>query len=286
MTGYAALDAPGRRWEARAVNGRGADIRLRLPPAADGLDGAVRGVFARVVTRGTVTVSLRSEEGEGHRTGRVDPAALAAALDAMAHVESEAGAVGVALAPATPADVLRLPGVWRSAAPEGDADADALLAEAARLAEAFDADRAREGAALRGVVAGHLDAIADGAARAADMGGAVSDHAAAGLRAALDRLRAAGGGAVEDGRVAQEAALLAVRADVAEEVDRLGAHVAAARDLLDADAPGRRLGFLAQEMGREANTLGSKAQLPDLSDVALDLKVAVDRLREQVANVE
>ena len=159
------------------------------------------------------------------------------------------------------------------------ADLPGLLAD-------FQAMRASEGAALQGVIAGQLDQIAGLVAQAATEAAARRDAQATALREAMARVLANAEG-VDEARLAQELALLAVRNDVTEEIDRLTAHVAAARALLaDGGQVGRKFDFLVQEFMREANTLCSKAQSLALTRIGLDLKTLIDQMREQVQNVE
>ncbi|MBM2576610.1 YicC family protein [Jannaschia sp. Os4] len=283
MTGYAALDRPGRRWEMRSVNGRGADLRFRLAEV-EGLEATVRARLKDAFARGNVTVALRLGQGGGTSLPSANPDALAAAAAALAQAEEAADAAGVRLAPSTAADLLGLRGVWDAREDAEAPDLATLKSDLEDLVAAWDADRAREGTALRATCAGHVDEIAALRARAASLVGPRSADMASAFRAALARVEAAG---MEPERVAQEVAALAVRADVAEELDRLAAHVDAARALLAEDAPvGRRLDFLTQEFNREANTLCAKSQHAEMTAVGLDLKAVIDRLREQVQNIE
>lgn len=292
MTGFAARRGEGAgaawSWEIRSVNGRGLDLRLRLPEGIEGLEPAVRAELGRRLHRGTVSVTLRLERTAAAGAIGVDPAALRAALGALAAVEAAAEEAGLPLAPSTAAAVLALPGVMLRAAPEAESEAlrAALMADFAELLEAFLAARAAEGAALAAVLAGQIDrieALADEAAAAAE---ARRGEAAEALRAAVARILGATE-AVDPARLAQELALLAVRTDVTEELDRLAAHVAGARALLAEGGPvGRRLDFLAQEFNREANTLCSKAGNAALTRIGLELKAVIDQFREQVQNLE
>ncbi len=164
----------------------------------------------------------------------------------------------------------------------------ALTAQLPELLASFNDMRAREGAALAGgVLAAQVDRIEALTAEAAALVDARADAQAETLRTALSRVMENTDGADAD-RVAQELALIAVKTDVREELDRLVAHVAAARELLGGDAPprGRKLDFLMQEFNREANTLCSKAQFAELTRIGLDLKAVIDQMREQVQNVE
>ena len=285
MTGYAALDADGHHWELRSVNGRGADLRLRLPGPAGHLEPALRAAVSAVLTRGTATLTLRLSEGSAPSRAALDEGGLHAALDALTTIAAEAARRGVDLMPGKATDILAIRSVWDLRDVDVGPAEDRIDADVPKLVRAFDTDRRREGAALAATISGHLDGLTELLDRATALTPRAAQAAADGLRAAVARLAEAG--APDEGRLAQELAMLAVRADVAEETDRLAAHVAAARDLLTADeAVGRRLDFLAQEMGREANTLTAKVHLPDLKAVGLEMKVVIDRLREQAQNVE
>lgn len=292
MTGFAtlrgALDGYDWVWDMRAVNARGLDIRLRLPDWVEGLDQPVRGMLSKALARGNVTLGLKLSREAGAGAERVDADALARVLGQMAQIEEAATGAGVDLARATAADILALRGVLTSDSDDEDsaALAKALLTQLPDLIDAFKSMRATEGAALAEVLAGQLDRIAALTAEAAELAEARKDQMAAKLRENLARVLDNSDGA-DEGRVAQELAMIAVKTDVTEEIDRLGAHVAAARDLLASDQPvGRKLDFLSQEFNREANTLCSKAQSPDLTRVGLDLKATIDQMREQVQNVE
>ncbi len=275
-------------WELRSVNGKGLDLRLRLPDWIEGLEAGIRARLGKAVARGNVTLSLRLQSEGESGTLSVNSGQLDCVLNAMAQVESEALNRGVTLAPASVADVLGLRGVLETSSVEADADAlrAALLADVDPLITAFLDMRATEGAALRQVLEGQLDMIADLTGRAADLADTRKLQMTETLRAQLARILDNSEG-VDAARVAQELALLSVKSDVTEEIDRLKAHVAAARDLLAAGSPiGRKLDFLSQEFNREANTLCSKAQFVDLTAIGLELKTVIDQMREQVQNVE
>jgi uncharacterized protein (TIGR00255 family) len=208
-------------------------------------------------------------------------------LAALDHVQERAFALGVTLGQPNAADVLSQRGVVVTVpATEGEEGLlAALLGDLDRLLDDFIAAREAEGRALAAVLSDQIVAIArltEDAARAAQARRLEAEEA---FRAALRRVTEAV--EVDEGRIAQELALLAVKADVTEELDRLGAHVSAARDLLaDPKPSGRRLDFLLQEFNREANTLLSKAGNAQLSRIGLDLKATIDQMREQVQNVE
>ena len=294
MTGFAARKGQGAgytwAWDIRSVNGKGLDLRLRLPDWIDGLELALRADLQKSLTRGNVSLSLKvsREAGEADAGLRVNPAALTAVLAALHQVEGAAMDVGVTLAQATAADVLGVRGVLET----GSSDEDpgpirtALLADLPALLADFHAMRAAEGAALQAVIAAQLDQIASLTLAARQQADLRRDTAAATLREALARILDHAEGADET-RVAQELALIAVKQDVTEELDRLTAHVDAARALLADPGPvGRKFDFLMQEFMREANTLCSKAQALDLTRIGLDLKTVIDQMREQVQNVE
>ena len=295
MTGFAARKGLGAghswMWDIRAVNGKGLDLRLRVPDWIDGLELGLRGELGRAMQRGSVSLTLkvlRDGLSDGVEGLRVNLAALNAVLMALAVVEDVAMAQGVTLRQASAADVLAVRGVLDSSAADIDtaplraaimADLPALLAE-------FQAMRAAEGLALNGVIAGQLDHIAALLRDAATEAAARRDAQGTTLREALARVLANADG-VDETRLAQELAMIAVKNDVTEELDRLAAHEGAARALLaDGAQVGRKFDFLMQEFMREANTLCSKAQSLTLTRIGLDLKTLIDQMREQVQNVE
>ncbi len=290
MTGFA--DAQGARegarwrWEAKSVNGRGLDLRLRMPPGFDGIEPAARMLANERFRRGSIQVALTYEEADTTGGLRVDPVALAAAVRIAKEVAAETG-----LQPARIDGLLALKGVIVQA-DNGLGDAterakrDAAILET--LAAAFDAlRRARktEGAKLATILTSQIDEIArltaEAGTLAATQPAALRDRLSAQLKELLEP------GAIQEDRLAQEAALLAARADLREELDRLAAHVQEALTLLASeDAIGRKLDFLAQEFNREANTLCSKSSDIQLTRTGLALKAAIDQFREQAQNVE
>lgn len=293
MTGFASRRGQGAghdwTWDLRSVNGKGLELRLRVPDWVEGLEPAIRADLSRALSRGSVSLSLKvAREAGAAEGGSLNAAALDGVLAALAQVEQTAMARGVTLAPATPADLLALRGVLDTAQPDIDTAPlrAAILADLPALLADFQAMRAAEGRALSGIIAAQLDRIAGLVTDAAAAAGDRRARAEATLRDGLDRLR----GVIDsfdEQRVAQELALLAVKADVAEELDRLTAHVAAARAHLAEPGPvGRKLDFLMQEFMREANTLCSKAGDLALTRIGLDLKTVIDQMREQVQNVE
>jgi len=292
MTGFAsakgALAPWSWSWDIRSVNARGLDVRVRVPDWIDGLEPQVRKAIAAAVSRGNVTLSLRVTRENEDSGQALNRAALDEVLGTMAEIHARAGQVGFELAPPTAADIAAMRGVLQSSQTEDETGplAKALIAELPALLENFNAMRAHEGAALVDILTGQLDQIA---ALVAEAEGLLDQRSAAqgeALRTALARVMDNTDGA-DPGRVEQELALIAVKADVREELDRLTAHVAQARSLLDGTAPrGRKLDFLMQEFNREANTLCSKAGFQPLTRIGLDLKTLVDQMREQVQNIE
>ena len=293
MTGFAAAKgATGDwswGWDIRAVNARGLDVRLRLPDWIEGLEQMLRPIVQKSVVRGNVSLSLRVQSVRAEGAVQINADALARALEMIGNVEATAQGRGVSLTPATAADVLMVRGVLESAV--GDTSdttplSAALKAALPQLLKAFNEMRQAEGKVLHGVLSQQVDRIETLTSDAAAMAAERLEQMQANLRENLARVLDNAEGSDPD-RVAQELALLAVKSDVTEEIDRLGAHVKAARHLLASkDAVGRKLDFLTQEFNREANTLCSKAQSSDLTAIGLDLKAVIDQMREQVQNVE
>ncbi|PRX29778.1 TIGR00255 family protein [Meinhardsimonia xiamenensis] len=296
MTGYAARSGVGEgacegwswSWEIRSVNGRGRDIRLRLPDWIEGLEPAVREAVSARISRGSVTVSLRLERTGAAQALQLDREALSRTLTQLGEIAAAAAAAGIPLAPASAAQILTLPGVQKPAQGAEDSEAlkAALLADLAAALDALEAARKAEGEALKAVIAAQLDRIEAFSEKAAQLAEERAPRQAEAMRAALQRVMANIEGA-DPARLTQELALIAVKSDVTEEIDRLRAHVAAARKLLQAEGPvGRKLDFLTQEFNREANTLCAKSGYAPLTAVGLDLKAVIDQMREQVQNLE
>lgn len=292
MTGFASASGAqppfSWSWEIRSVNGRGLDLRVRAPDWIDGLEAGLRKQIGAVATRGNVTCNLRLTREDGGGTVEVNTAQLEIVLTALQQIEAQAMDAGVSLAPSKATDIVTMRGVLEQVAVEDDTKnlSAQLLADAMGVIADFDEMRTREGAALSEVLSAQLDEVADLTAQAAALAPARSVAMAATLKGNLTRVMDNIDG-VEPERIAQELALIAVKADITEEIDRLGAHVTAARELLAAGgAVGRKLDFLMQEFNREANTLCSKAQMKELTAVGLALKAVIDQMREQVQNVE
>lgn len=294
MTGFAREsgtlpDGTAFIWELRSVNGRGLDLRLRLPPGLDALEPALREAAGRQLKRGNVSATLTLRREERPRLVP-DPAALeqalALALDLAARIPGAP--------PPRPEALLALPGVLRPAeAAEPDEAAEearraALAAGFERALEGLVAARRAEGERLAAILGALLDEIASLREAAALAAAGQPEAQRARFMEQLAALLGDNGVArVPEERLAQEIAILASRSDVREELDRLSAHLEAARALLcSGEAAGRRLEFLTQEFVREANTLCSKSASVPLTRIGLDLKAAIERLREQAANVE
>ena len=289
MTGFGRAEAALGEWywavEARSVNGRNLDVRFRGPPGLETLDRIVREAAQARFQRGQVTVGLQAKRVEKQAAVQVN-------LDQIERYLA-AGEALVAAGRAAPPrldGLLALRGVIEVADAEADPEAQAQLesAMAASVAEAMDqlkAARAAEGLALREVLAGLAAQIADLAGQAEGL--AAEQPAAIKVRFERRLRELTGDLGGLDERIVQEAAALAVKADVREELDRLASHVVAARGLIEGDGPaGRRLDFLMQEFMREANTLCSKSATPALTAIGLELKATIEQLREQVQNVE
>lgn len=294
MTGFASevVEVGDRRWlwEAKSVNGRGLDLRLRVSDVAEADEAGLRAEGAKRLSRGSVTVFLK-EDGAAPGGGLVlNEQALGAVLQAAKTAEAAAVELGLDVSTSSVADLLSIRGVMEASHEVQDEDAAKTVSAAlskgfANLMTSLIASRGAEGKRLAATLSAQIDQIeALNAAAATEfktqMGGA-ADRLAEKVQAVLANAE------VDSDRLAQELALLAVKADVTEELDRLTTHIAAARDLLHAKGPvGRKFDFLTQEFNREVNTLCSKSGSPELTQIGLDLKVVVDQMREQAANVE
>jgi uncharacterized protein (TIGR00255 family) len=289
MTGFARIEGAEGVWswavEARSVNGRNLETRFRGPPGFDGLERVAREGAQGRFQRGQVNVGVQAKRADTGVTVRINDEALARYLDLSAQLVREGRA-----APPAADGLLSLKGVLEAAEEDEDPDARAAVeaAMAASVVAALDglkAARLQEGAALKPVLTGLVDRIEtlveQAEAQAAAQTAAIRDRFTRRLADLLVDV------ASMEERIVQEAAVLAVKADVREETDRLRSHVATARELVAAGAgAGRRLDFLAQEFMREANTLCSKSAATALTAVGLELKAVIEQLREQIQNVE
>src|SRR3989338_7679666 len=291
MTGFARVEgahgAVRWHWELRSVNGKGLDARFRLPPGMDGIEARLRTELARHLKRGNCQINLVLDRAGEAAPLRVNRAALQVVLEAIADLQRN-----MEVMPPRPESILALKGVLENAEEfEESEDAKAELGEAlvasfGESAAALAAARAQEGAKLEAVLRDHVDQIERLTRDASVCPAAAPGALQARLRQQLQELLG-DSTTIADDRVAQEAALLATRADIREEIDRLIAHVEQARELLSsAEAVGRRLDFLTQEFNREANTLCSKAADVSLTRIGLDLNAVIDQFREQIQNVE
>lgn len=290
MTGFGRADgaAAGYRWtwELRSVNGKGLDLRLRLPPGFERLDLPTRERSAKLLSRGNIQATMTVWRDTSSGKLVVNEDVLAGVIAAMERIGSR-----ISVQPPTLDGLLAVRGLIETAEPIDDPEAQAALDDAilANFDEALSdlvAMRAREGSAIAGVLQLRLDEIAR-LTSAAERSPARTVEA---IRARLAEQVAAlvdAAPALDPDRLHQEAVLLATKADIREEIDRLQAHVEAARTLLAEGGPvGRRLDFLAQEFNREVNTLCAKAGDRSLTAIGLELKAVVDQLREQIQNLE
>ena len=266
-------------WELRSVNHRYLEPHLRLPEAFRDLEGAVREALRQGLSRGKVECTLRFAEESAGKPLQVDAdrarQLIAAAEQVAALIQQPA--------PLNPLEVLAWPGVLVADA----ADPQALNAAALKLFDQalgeLKAGRAREGAELAKLLNERLDSILDEVAALREL----VPQMLAGQRAKIEARFAEMQAELDPQRLEQELVLLAQKSDVAEELDRLSTHVSEVRRVLKAGgAAGRRLDFLMQELNREANTLGSKAFDPRSTQAAVNLKVLIEQMREQVQNIE
>ena len=293
MTGFACSDGTCDRtswtWEVRSVNGRGLDVRARLAPGYEGLEPRVREACAKRFQRGNIQVNLAVRRAGAETEVRLNEEALLRVL-AAARRAAEIARVS----PPSLDSLLAIRGVLEVAEPQESAEAGAARSAAmeASLAEALDglcAARTAEGRRLQAVLVEQLERIAQQTLVATQSPARTPEAIGRRLGEQVQRVlqASAESGQIDPTRLHQEAALLAARADIEEEVQRLGSHLTAARELLaQGGAVGRQFDFLAQEFNREANTLCSKANAPDITKAGLALKVVIDQMREQVQNIE
>jgi len=284
MTGFAGADAlcpPFRlAWELRSVNHRFLDISIRLPDELRPLEAACREILAEHVRRGKVECTLKVTPEDGAAGGaELDADAMAA----LADLESRVRQVFGQARPLSVLDVLRWPGVLRERQLDFAALEEPVKQALHEAAAALEQNRAREGERLAALLEERLDAIVARLGAVRPLVAGAEERYRQKLEERLARLDVQ----AQPERLEQELVLVAQRFDISEEVDRLGGHVAEARAVLKRREPiGRRLDFLIQEMNREANTLGSKAQDEELTRTAVELKVLIEQMREQVQNLE
>jgi uncharacterized protein (TIGR00255 family) len=290
MTGFARADGAmaGLRWtwELKTVNGRGLDIRVRVPPGLDALEASARTAIGGRLVRGTCNGTLSVTREGGQPLVKINETVLDSLVAALAVLKTRVDAT-----PPSLDGLLAVKGVVEISEPEPDetaraAEQEAMLATLDKALDQLEAARRAEGEALERILNERLDTIEK-------LTKTVEAHPARTPEAIQIKLKeqvAALIGAapmLDADRLHQEAVLLATKADVREELDRLYAHVAAARTLLkEGKAVGRRLDFLSQEFGRESNTLVSKSNHVSLTAAGLELKTIIEQFREQVQNVE
>jgi len=284
MTGYGqAAGAQGLAVDVRTVNHRHLDIACRLPRSWATLEPEVKAAVARHARRGRVEISARAAggaEGGGYGVDGAQAARYVEAARALQRATGPSGSLDLA-------GIMGLPGVVVPEETPLDAAAvrDRLLAALEEALGAAAAMRREEGAALEKAIRGHLEAIREAVGRLEARRPAAVAEAAARLKARIEALCAET--PVEPARLAQEVAVLAERSDITEELARLGSHVDQFARALDApEAVGRTLDFLLVEMNREANTAGAKCQDADMAADVVALKGEIEKVREQVQNVE
>ena len=287
MTGFGRAEGALGDWswavEARSVNGRNLEIRFRGPPGFDGLERGTREAGQSRFQRGNVNVSVTAKRVEGGGAVRIN-------LEQVGRYLSAGEALAGRVAPPRWDGILSLRGVIEADAgaddPEALATVEAAMARSVGLAlDGLLVNRLEEGAALSGVLSGLLDRIERLVAQAESVSAGQPAMIRDRFAKRMAELAGEAQGVAE--RIVIEAAAMAVKADVREELDRLVGQVAAARVLISAEGPGgRKLDFLTQEFMREANTLCSKAAVPALTTAGLDLKATIEQFREQVQNVE
>jgi uncharacterized protein (TIGR00255 family) len=273
-------------WEVKSVNGRNLDVRVRVPPGFDAVGEEARKLVAGCLTRGSVQIGLTVQRLEARRAAvRINTDVLTSLAGALASLPAE-----LPFSPATMDGLLQVRGVVEVDDQEDQSlSADlqtSLVAAMAKASQALVLARQQEGAALHDVLSQQLASMRDLVTRVEDHPARTTEVIRARLQAQVAALLD-GQTALDANRLYQEAAILATRADVREELDRLSSHVDATRELLaQGGAIGRKLDFLAQEFGREASTLCAKANHVELSRIGLELRALVDQFREQVQNVE
>ena len=290
MTGFSRAEGQdggfGWRWEIKSVNARGLDVRCRVPSGREGLEVAARAAVTDRFKRGNFNISLFITHSSGNVTLALNREILGQLLGIVKEIEGEIDA-----APPQLDGLLRVRGVLEAIEEEEDEEErkrhdDAMTASLNQALADLAAMRLAEGARLAEVLGTRLSQIAalatqaDGLAAAQPV--AIKARLVEKIAAVLEEVPA-----LSEERLAQEVALLIVKADVREEIDRLKSHHAAAGELIGEGGPvGRRLDFLAQEFNREANTLCSKSDNLELTRVGLELKSVIEQFREQVQNIE
>ena len=291
MTGFARgegeYDNTSWVWEIKSVNGKGLDNRCRLPNGLERLEPLVREAIQKRFKRGNFSVNLSLAKQAGDSGYRINWDVLDKAIAAVPEVMTKCSDA----APPSVDGLLGLRGVIEASEEETDEEAAAaleaeILSSLETVLEALLKARHSEGSQLLVFLTGQVDAIEALQAKAVSEASRLKDILQERIKQGVEELMNESPPLSED-RLAQELAVLFTKADVSEELGRLGAHCKAGRELLSQEgAIGRKFDFLCQEFNREANTLCSKAMMPELTTIGLELKVIIDQMREQVQNVE
>ena len=292
MTGFARVQGasgPVRwTWELRSVNGKNLDLRVRIPMGLEDFEQKVRERCAKTLKRGNVSVGLSMKRDEGEAQLAVNQDALEAVLSAVDLLRQRLPDV----APPTLDGILAQKGVFEVKETEDNEEMRAaMLAELQATLDLALAElvamRRQEGQAIAALLSGQIDRVSILAKQAEDLPARKPEAIRTKLAAQVAELMDVSAGSLDPQRLHQEAVLLATKADIREELDRLNAHVEAAQKLMRSGGPiGRRLDFLAQEFNRETNTLCSKSNDVELTAIGLELKSVIDQMREQVQNLE
>lgn len=290
MTGFARQDghrnACSWHWEMRTVNGRGLDVRLRLPQGFEEIEQPAREMCKKRLSRGNCTATLTVSRENGEGAARLNEDVFRQVLDAAERARELANTE-----PATLDGLLSMRGVIEYAdeaedEAEIDARREAILADFGKLLDSVVSARMAEGSHLAQEVGAFVDEIEDLVGQIERSPARTAQAIGARLREQIERLLGESA-QFDEQRIHQEAVLLAAKADVEEELARLRAHIVAARDLLKSAEPvGRKFEFLTQEFNREANTICSKSNDTEITQAGLSLKAVIDRMREQVQNIE
>ena len=295
MTGFGVVtgESQAHSWtaELRSVNGKGLDIKIRVPDWIDSLEGEVRARLKQLIKRGNVTLTIKLQNYESEQTNSLslDEGILSQTLNNIAKIEQLGLDQGVSFTPSKAADLLAIKGIMTNKAlsqKQLDTLCSEILTSLDPLYNSFLLSRSSEGAQLLKFLETQLDALRAELGNAKALLGVRDDHMRGLLKTQLAKILE-NTPQFDAQRMAQEVALIFVKSDVAEELDRLAIHIQAASDLLKAGgAVGRRMEFLMQEFNREANTLCAKAQFSELTSIGLEMKVIIDQMREQIQNLE
>lgn len=287
MTGFARVEGHSGdvswAWEARSVNGRSLDVRVRAPSFVDQAERKTREALVKYFKRGTIQVALSVEQAESVSRPTINFDVLSGLISDLSKVELPEQAP---IKPARLDGLLQIRGVLQTGNSDNETIRTAPLTDIPALLDSLAKARVEEGIRLAAVLDEILTTILDLVHQAKSLALQQPERMANRYKEAITNLIGETANIPEE-RIIQEAATLAIKVDVTEELDRLTAHVAQAREMISSGgAIGRRLDFLCQEFNREANTLGSKSADLSLTRLAMDLKTAIDAFREQAQNVE